>query len=117
MHSLGIVTQGFLGESLAMAKCPKPDDTRDMFYESPNTGHEWQSWRMTVIRNDAVGLGGTANLAVLGGNRPPSRTHGGRPPFRAGVGRTAVGRVARQIGPVASSTHTPTERFQWEKAH
>ncbi len=31
---------------------------------------------LRLSRIHAVGLGGTANLAVLGGNLPPSRTHG-----------------------------------------
>src|SRR5688572_5489516 len=57
-----------------------------------------------LSRNDAVGLGGTANLAVLGGNLPPSRTHGHRSPFSEIVVRTTVGLVARQNGPVARST-------------
>ena len=59
---------------------------------------------VALNRNDSVGPGGTVNLAVLGGNLPPSRAHNGRPPFSARVGRTAVGRVARQNGPVARST-------------
>ena len=52
-------------------------------------------------------LGGTANLAVLGGNLPPSRTHDGRPTVSAHAVRTAVGRVARQNGPVARSIPGP----------
>src|SRR3989442_48938 len=34
-------------------------------------------------RNDSVGLGGTANLAVLGGNLPPSLERRRRSPFGA----------------------------------
>ena len=60
--------------------------------------------RQELNRTHAVGPGGTANLAVLGGNLPPSRTHDARSPFGARVVRTAVGRVARQNGPVARST-------------
>jgi hypothetical protein len=52
----------------------------------------------------AVGPGGTVSLAVLGGNLPPSRTHGHRLPIGEVVVRAAVGRVARQNGPVARST-------------
>jgi hypothetical protein len=61
-----------------------------------------------LSRNDAVGLGGTANLAVPGGNLPPGRTHEPRSRFRGVFVRTAVGRVARQNGPVARSTRNPT---------
>jgi hypothetical protein len=48
--------------------------------------------------------GGTANLAVLGGNLPPSGTHRPRPKSHAGIVRSTAGRVARQNGPVARST-------------
>ncbi len=47
--------------------------------------------RQTAVR-DAVGLGGTGDPPVLGGNLPPSRTHDGRSPFSARVVRAAVGR-------------------------
>ncbi len=63
-------------------------------------------------RNDAVGPGGTADPAVLGGNLPPSRTHDGRSPFSACVVRTTVGRVARQNRPVARSTRSSTASFR-----
>jgi hypothetical protein len=58
-----------------------------------------------------LGRGGTANLAVLGGNLPPSWG-----PHRAKqlitIGRTKRGRrVARHNGPVARSTRTRT--FYW----
>ena len=59
---------------------------------------------------DAVGLGGTGDPPVLGGNLPPSRTHDGRSPFSARVVRAAVGRVARQNGPVARSTRNDAVR-------
>jgi hypothetical protein len=49
-------------------------------------------------------LGGTANLAVLGGNLPPSRAHKDCSPFSKYHARSAVGLVARQNGPVARST-------------
>jgi putative membrane-bound dehydrogenase-like protein len=50
--------------------------------------------------------GGTAKLAVLGGNLPPSGTHQPRRKSHAGVVRSTAGRVARQDGPVARSTRT-----------
>jgi hypothetical protein len=56
------------------------------------------------------GPGGTANLAVLGGNLPPSRTHRQRSAFGEIVVRAAVGLVARQNGPVARSTGTASNR-------
>ena len=59
-----------------------------------------------------LGFGGTANLAVLGGNVPPSQTHEDRSPLSEDVVRLAVGLVARQNGPVARSTRTSTESFR-----
>ncbi len=61
-----------------------------------------------LSRNHAVGLGGTGDPPVLGGNLPPSRTHGSRSSISTRVVRTAVGRVARQNGPVARSTRNST---------
>ncbi len=68
--------------------------------------------RQALSRNDAIGLGGTGDPPVLGGNLPPSRTHDGRSPFNARVVRTAVGRVARQNGPVARSTRNSIAWFR-----
>ena len=62
--------------------------------------------------NNAVGPGGTANLAVMGGNLPPSRAHGDRPPLGSHSLRSTVGLVARQNGPVARSTQTLIESFR-----
>jgi len=77
---------------------------------------QWQPVTSVTVAfggNYAVGLGGTANLAVLGGNLPSSRTHNAHSPFRARVLRTAVGRVARQNWPVARSTRNSTEWFRF----
>jgi len=73
--------------------------------------------RFVLSRNDAVGPGGTANLAVLGGNLPPSRAHGDCTPLGSPSLCSAVRLVARQNGPVARSTQTPIESFRlspWE---
>ena len=56
--------------------------------------------------------GGTGHRPVLGGNLLPSRTHDDRSPFSARVVRAAVGRVARQNGPVARSTRNLTAPFR-----
>ena len=77
----------------------------------PGTGRGPGVWATGLQRNDAVGPGGTANLAVLGGNLPPGRTQNDRSPFSARIVRSAVGRVARQNGPVARSTRNSTASF------
>jgi hypothetical protein len=51
-------------------------------------------------------LGGTANLAVRGGNLPPRRAHGTDSESNGLFVRSAVGLVARPNGPVARSTQT-----------
>jgi hypothetical protein len=79
---------------------------------SPLEKHEAMANMSELSRNDAVDPGGTANLAVLGGNLPPSRAHGDRTPFGSHSLRSAVGLVARQNGPVARSTQTPIESFR-----
>jgi hypothetical protein len=48
--------------------------------------------------------GGTANLAVPGGNVPPGRACELRSQLSAGSVRAADGRVVRQNGPMARST-------------
>src|SRR5213594_4636369 len=55
-------------------------------------------------RNDSDGLGGTANLAVLGGNLPPSLEHHRRSPFGAAIRSESGGLVARRHGQVARAT-------------
>src|SRR5881409_853915 len=50
------------------------------------------------------GTGGTANLAVLGGNLPPSCGHRRCSPFSPCSRRAVVGLVARQNGQVARPT-------------
>ena len=53
--------------------------------------------RWALIRIHAVGLGGTANLAVIGGNLPPNWTHE-LDVRSARLKRQAVGLPARQPG-------------------
>src|SRR5438093_6883646 len=63
-------------------------------------------------RNDSVGLGGTANLAVLCGNLPPSLEHHRRSPFGAAIRPESGGLVARQYGQVARATPIFTESLR-----
>jgi hypothetical protein len=65
-----------------------------------------------LSRNDAVGLGGTANLAVLGGNLPPSLGAQNDSPVSVPRRLQTGGLVARQNGPVAHSTQTSTAWFR-----
>jgi hypothetical protein len=54
-------------------------------------------------------MGGTANLAVLGGNLPPSSAQIDGSLFSDTSGRNACGLVAQRNGQVARSTLNPTE--------
>jgi hypothetical protein len=70
---------------------------------------DYDHWHESEIlgRNAAGGLGGTAKVAVLGGNLPPSRAHEEPSPIHERSARSAVGLVVRQNGPVARSARTP----------
>jgi hypothetical protein len=57
-------------------------------------------------------LGGTANVAILGGNLPPSPYAWQPYPFSGSFGRSTGGRVARPNGPVASPTPHSIESFR-----
>jgi hypothetical protein len=67
-----------------------------------------QQRRPFLSRNHAVGLGGTANLAVAGGNLPPAFIPAGKAPFGALKKTSAGGLVAHQNGLEARSTQTST---------
>lgn len=58
----------------------------------------------TRSQKDSIDPGGTANLAVLGGNLPPSQAPEQLASFKRQLRRSTVGLVARQTGPVARST-------------
>jgi len=55
-------------------------------------------------------MGGTANLAVRGGNLPPHRSCDGRSQLDAWFSAPAVGLAARQNGQVSRSTHFQLKR-------
>jgi hypothetical protein len=63
-------------------------------------------------RTPPLSLGGTANLAVLGGNLPPSGAHPRFKPFGASCAHLAVGLVARQNEQVARSHPDHVNRFR-----
>ncbi len=69
----------------------------------------WAVWRFRS-RKEAVAMGGTANLAVLGGNLPPSLAGSLDSPFSEGFACKACGLVARRNGQVARST---LNRIAW----
>jgi len=68
------------------------------------------SKRFALNPSHALGPGGTANLAVPGGNLPPGWSMPGVCPMPPTFTQAGAGRVARQNGPVARSTLNPTIR-------
>jgi hypothetical protein len=68
-----------------------------------------------LSRNDAIGLGGTASLAVRRRSLPPRRPHDDQPPFSGPFVRSVVGLAARPNGLVARSTQMATAWIRLRK--
>jgi hypothetical protein len=107
--------------ALAIPVClPRRASPSAIQAQPPSSDAQFASTCSTLrLGRNAVGLGGTANLAVFGGNLPPSQTHAHRSLFSDILARSAVGLVARVcLAGVAQASRLfrwatrPTE-WQW----